>query len=306
MKLCVIYNPVAGRRRAGKRLSELRAILERHSIEVQWLGTEAPGHARELAAQCRSDGVDLIIAAGGDGTVSEVAGSLVDSKGRAPELLVWPMGSGNDFVANTGSARHGREWEKALLHGDTRVFDAGVLEILEPEPSRHYFFNNTGLGLEADVISESVKIRRLRGLPLYLLSALRALRGALLHDVELRMDGSEGWESKSLTMVSVANGSRSGGGFRLLPPAVADDGVLDVGLLCMPHRRTLLRLLGLMLLRKHLHSQWLDYRQGTGFEMNLPDGLPVHADGDLLAPSVTRLRVSVEPAALRVRVPRQE
>ena len=185
MNTVVIHNPAAGRNRAKKKLAELRSILDRNGIEAEWLGTEGPGHARELAEQCRSNRVDLVIAAGGDGTVSEVAGSLVDPSGRAPELMVWPMGSGNDFVANTHSARHSGAWKRALLHGRTRVFDAGVLEILEPEPSRHYFFNNTGLGLEAEVIAESIKIRNLRGMPLYLVSALRALRGAMLQDLSL-------------------------------------------------------------------------------------------------------------------------
>lgn len=303
MNACVIYNPAAGRRRARKSLQVLREILARHAVEAQWMETASPGHARTLAAQCRKDRADLIIAAGGDGTVSEIAGTLVDPAGSGPELLVWPMGSGNDFVANTGSARHAKEWEKALLQGTVRIFDAGILDIQEPSPFRCYFFNNAGFGLEANVISESVKIRTLRGLPLYLVSALRSLRRALLYDVKFRMDGTEAWESVSLTMLSVANGPRSGGGFRLLPSAAADDGILDIGLVRMPHRRTLLRLLGLMLLRKHLQSQWIDYRRGAGFELKIPGGMPVHADGDLVSDCVYKIRISIEPGVLRVRVP---
>ncbi len=91
----VILNPIAGRKRASKRW---RSMLDRSSR--QWIvrTTEYRGHARELARQAALDGIRTIAAAGGDGTVHEVACGILDSQSSDSTLGVIPIGSANDFA----------------------------------------------------------------------------------------------------------------------------------------------------------------------------------------------------------------
>ncbi|MEM9703945.1 MAG: diacylglycerol kinase family protein, partial [Planctomycetota bacterium] len=99
MRICVIFNPAAGRRRAKRRLA---GFLKRWEGRVTLRPTERAGHAAELAANAVAEGFDLVAAAGGDGTVHEVASGLLtaaEGAGRpAPSFAVVPIGSANDYA----------------------------------------------------------------------------------------------------------------------------------------------------------------------------------------------------------------
>lgn len=298
----VIHNPVSGRRRARRKAEALRTYLQQRSIPFCWRDTEGPGHARTLAQEARASGGELVIAAGGDGTISQVAGSLLDSEGRGPELLPWPMGSGNDFVANTGAACSGKHLERSFSDGESIRVDAIELQIQDPFHTPIYCFNNVGLGLEAEVIRQSHAIQHLRGLPLYLSAAWRSLRHAQAYAVTLCSDQQT--VDVRLSMLAIANGSRTGGGFRILPNARVDDGLMDVALLAAGGNRMLLPLLGLVLLGLHVHSRRVQVSRVAELTLSCLEGIPVHADGDLIAESVRQMRCIMHPGVLRVRVPK--
>src|SRR5438132_1369447 len=96
-ELCVIFNPTAGRQRATQRLAQLRRGWAARAV---FRPTERPGHGEELAKQAALDGFSTVVAAGGDGTVHEVANGLL-SAGR-PEVVfgIVPIGSANDYAAS--------------------------------------------------------------------------------------------------------------------------------------------------------------------------------------------------------------
>src|SRR5690348_4869296 len=96
---CVIYNPAAGRGKAEKLLTELRAVL---GSEIVLRPSRGPGHPIELARQAAGEGFAKLVAAGGDGTVHEVVNGILQS-GRGDVIFsVWPLGSANDFAYSLG------------------------------------------------------------------------------------------------------------------------------------------------------------------------------------------------------------
>ncbi len=96
---CVIYNPAAGRGRAEKLLGELRATL---GDEIELRPSRKPWHAVELARQAAEEGFAKVVAAGGDGTVHEVANGVLQSGRRDVVFSVWPIGSANDYAYSLG------------------------------------------------------------------------------------------------------------------------------------------------------------------------------------------------------------
>lgn len=303
-QVAVIYNPTAGRGRAKRRLQRLKELLADLDGSHQLLPTDYAGHEQELAADCVAREIPLIIAAGGDGTVSKVAHAIVNATQEACQttLMAWPLGSGNDIVANSESARHRDELAETLREGTVRQIDVGKITIDDPQQPPRHFLNNLGLGLEAEVIQQSTAIRALRGMPLYLAAALRALLNAKLSNIELTLgDGEE--RSLDVAMMSIANGSRTGGGFRLLPQAEIDDGQLDLGILTAPTIPKLLWVLIKAIGQKHLDSPWVEQDKAIKIQITCEAGIPVHVDGDLLHPGVKSATIELLPKRLQIRVP---
>src|SRR5262245_10898738 len=99
--LCVIFNPAAGRRRAARRLEQLRRAW---GNRAHFQPTRAPGHAEELAENAARDGFAIVAAAGGDGTAHEVANGLLRARQPQVRFAVVPIGSANDYA-------HSLQWD---------------------------------------------------------------------------------------------------------------------------------------------------------------------------------------------------
>ena len=101
----IILNPTSGRGRGGQRVQQIEALLNAYALNFEIVQTEYPWHAVELAQQAREEGYDIIIAAGGDGTVNEVLNGLIveeDAGNHIPALGVLSIGRGNDFAYGMG------------------------------------------------------------------------------------------------------------------------------------------------------------------------------------------------------------
>lgn len=299
----VLFNPAAGRGRARRRLKRLQSFLESTRLHSEWMETRRPGHARELAAECRDRSIPLVIAAGGDGTVSEAASSLIYEGGLPDtDLMAWPLGSGNDFIANTGSAHDWNALCRTVLEGRRTVIDTGRLDRLDPPADPMSFVNNLGAGLEADVIAYASSFKKLRGMPLYLAATLRSITAARPHPLHLQLDAQPP-QSQEVSMLSIANGARTGGGFRLLPDATVDDGQLDLGLLTEHRPLPLLGILTLAVVGRHRSLQAVQLNRTRTIHITSEQGLFVHLDGDRLDDPVHECQVSIRPSSLAVRIP---
>lgn len=211
----VIFNPRAGKSRAARRLPKWLTD-EAHDIELT--PTDGPGHAEQLALEAATSGCSVVAAAGGDGTVHEVANGVLSSGCPDVTLAVVPIGSANDFAFSL------REQFGASSLGDDsfHLIDAGEVE---SHGRRRFFVESVGLGLSARVTLESRKIRRLQGVLLYGLAAIRALSAHRPQQLSIAWDGGTPVEMRTL-MLSLMLGKREGN-FLLAPEGVMDDGLFD-------------------------------------------------------------------------------
>ena len=294
--VCVIFNPVAGRRRARQRLAAL-APSWRSKVEL-W-PTERPGHAVELGRCAAERGFRIVAAAGGDGTVHEVANGVLQA-GR-PEVCfaVLPLGSADDYAYTLRQDHDG----PAADSTSARRVDVGVIRT--DQGVERFFLCCLGLGFGPCVTVESQRVRWLQGQLLYGFAALRAIWhhwGYL--DLAAKLDGEPLAVDRTL-MISVMLGRREGG-FVMAPQARLDDGWFD-----LIHAGELTRWEALRLIPSLSTSgpprdhPKLAFHQGRHLEVESKQPLAIHADGEILCrkeDQVHRVEVDLLPLRLLVRL----
>jgi YegS/Rv2252/BmrU family lipid kinase len=221
MRATVIINPVSGphgRAPAGPaRAREAHRVLGRHGLDVTTLLTEYPGHARTLAASAVSEHVDLVIAWGGDGTVNEVASSLVRT--GVPFGIV-PAGSGNGLANELGIPRAAEAALEHAVRSPARRIDAG-------EIAGRVFLNVAGLGIDARIAHRfNARRGRSHGLRTYVRETVAELWRFAPIDYHV-VAGQERLDTRAF-LVAIANSPQYGNGARGAPGARVDDGKLDL------------------------------------------------------------------------------
>jgi diacylglycerol kinase family enzyme len=258
--------------------------------------TEEAGHAEELALRAAQAGFAVVGAAGGDGTVHEVANGILRAGRPEVALAVFPIGSANDYAHSLGLDA---DWWQTPGHG-TRAVDVGWVR--SSHGRERYFVNGLGLGFNGAVTFESRRIRRLQGVPLYSVALLRALWYHFkAPEVHISMDGES--RTAPTLALSIALGRREGN-FVLAPHAVLDDGLFDFLHAGLLRRWELVRFFPRMVTgRLPTHPQ---IRYGRCREVSLSSLAPLttHLDGELFSlpqDEVHGLEVRLLPGALSVR-----
>ncbi len=295
----LIVNPSAGTSRSRRRLA--RALRELQEPGLRVLETPSAAAGREAARKAAEDGIETVIAAGGDGTVHGIVAGLLDvgaSCAERPRLAFVPAGRGNDLARSCGTPRDPARALRLALRGDgERLLDVGEV-ILE---GRHVLFVNAlGIGFDASVARHAQALP-LAGFGAYFLAILRVLVGRdwPWHLVG-RLDGSS--FDQSVTLFSIGNGRTTGGGFPLTPSAVPWDGLLDY---CCAEELSRAGVIGVLRrLPGGRHDGHPRLHLGTfeRFEADMDPPAPIHGDGEILSAGAKSLKVGVLRAALRVRV----
>jgi diacylglycerol kinase family enzyme len=293
---CVIFNPAAGRGRA-KRL--IRRLKRRRGSSVILWPTDASGHAAELGETAAAAGYSTVIAAGGDGTVHEVANGLLRAGRRNVTLAVWPIGSANDYAYALGLT-DGWPFDSGLRENlAARAVDVGRLTA---DGRSVFFVNGLGVGFNGAVTHEAKQIRGLRGMALYGLAFLKCVVQHFEHPrLTITIDGDES-DLETLAL-SVSVGKREGG-FLVTPRAKLDDGLFDY-----VHAGPLSRWRALEMLPRIATGTLPDdhplIRQGRCRDVRVRTTEPlwVHTDGELFcgpANNVMDLKIDLLPMALTV------
>ncbi len=300
--ITVIVNPYANRGDSHHRIDAGLQALATSGLQFSIELTEYRGHAIKLAEAAARAGHTMVVAAGGDGTVHEVANGILRAaegqEGPAPTTLgVLPVGSGNDFSWGLGLHGDLDEALERLRKGRTRVIDVGYLES-DVEPPR-YFLNILGGGFDSRVNIEAHKMKRLRGFSIYAVALFKTLAIYYRSPVTtLRYDGKE--YTFPMLMTLIANGPRLGGGFIAAPDAMHDDGLFD---LCIVHKTGRLDMLGMVpkfMAGKHTSHPKVTMVRTAALEIESPEGFPSQADGEEIGSEVRRLKATIVPQRLRV------
>jgi diacylglycerol kinase (ATP) len=298
----LILNPNADMGNAWKLASDLRPIVDEFG-GADWAGTVYPTHAIDLAREAALEGYELVIAAGGDGTVHEVINGLMQvPQEQRPRFGIVPLGSGNDFCHAVGIDKPPSEALIQVLNGKPRRIDIGVVE--DDLGRREYWDNILGIGFDATVTIRTHTLPIIRGFLMYFIAVMQTI--ALNHEaprLHIKTD-QETWEEEIMMMV-VCNGPREGGGFLVAPDAIVDDGLLHSATICKVSRPMMLRLVPEVM--KGTHGRFKQIRMGSLRRLELQADAPlrIQIDGEIFAGfgrDVRELKVEIVPGAIEMQV----
>jgi len=286
-ELPVIFNPVADRGRAHARSEEIISRLKDLGLRPTVFYTTKPGEATEIARELVQKSVPVVAAAGGDGTLNEVAQALV---GTNTSLGIIPLGSGNDFLRSLVGFVDLSDALQRLAQGKPKPVDVG-------EANGRFYLNSLGMGIDGQIAEDFIRWKFLRGELGYLWAALYEV--ARFGPFELKVKSDAGNFSFPGLMISVMNGSHTAGGFHIAPGASLTDGALN--LIAIRHYPRLFRVPILVKVRQGKHLGLKGVRSGLvrWVEVKTDRPLRVYVDGELL-PRTAELFVRVHPGALRV------
>jgi len=284
-KIKIILNPMADMGNAWRAARDLRSITEQHG-NVDWSGTVYPGHAIELAKQ--SEGYDMVIAMGGDGTVHEVMNGLMQiPENKRPILGVVPVGSGNDFGHGIGASTKPSEALNRAIKGEPSTVDLGLMT--DESGRKEYFDNTLGIGFGAIVTIRSHRLPLLRGFLMYLTAVLQTI---LIDHNPIKMQietDDKKWEESIIYLV-LCNGPREGGGFLIAPEAKIDDGIFHYAMITNVSRLMMFRIVPEVM--KGTHGRFKQVTMGTckKFTLTADHPLYIHADGEIFSGPGTDVR----------------
>ncbi|MCL2826451.1 MAG: diacylglycerol kinase family lipid kinase [Eggerthellaceae bacterium] len=278
-KTLIIANPTAqngnGEKAAQIAETRLREHLGQEELTVTL--TNAPCHAKALAAA--SIGFDTVVALGGDGVIHETVNGLMRIPAQQrPAFGVLPVGSGNDYASTLGRSLDIEESVKQLLEAAPKPFDLGWC-------SGEYFVETLSFGLDAAIAIDTVR-RRIEtgktGNALYFESGIdMLLHNRKNYDYTLQC-GEGAQASGQMMLFAVQVGQTYGGGFKICPDAVTDDGLFD---LCIAHAPIgLVKALMIFLLAKNAHHtgfKEFEFIRTDALRLSFP-GLvpPAQVDGE--------------------------
>lgn len=308
MKIGVVVNPAAG----GGRLRELwPSIMQAFEQRLERLSvtfTQKSGDGAGLAEQLARDGAKLIIAAGGDGTASEVADGILRS-GATAQLGIVPVGTGRDFVRNFGMPRGEMAAVEAICSGRTRTIDVGRVHYLDDdgESRVRHFLNVASLGVSGPTVRAVNAAKANRPVSARLAFYYHTLRELIRYreqNIRVILDDSAPIELRT-ALVAIANGRFFGSGMMIAPGASLEDGLFDV-LLYRPEGK-LRMLLDFQLIYKGLHTTLprVTVMRASSVEVVPMHGDPSNAallDIDGESPGRIAARFEILPRALTLRV----
>ncbi len=298
MPATVILNPYSNRWEAGRHATELEACLRAANIDFTFHKTERPGHGTELAMTAVNTGNLPLIAAGGDGAVSEVVNGLLQAtppdQYPAGPIGFIPLGTANDLTDVIGIPRDLEAAVQIIATGKTRRMDVGRV-------NGHFFDNNSAIGLEPMVTIENIRLTWLRGVIRYLVSAVITILKRPTWQAELLWDNGE--YTGSISLVSVGNSHRTGGVFYMTPNASIDDGYLDFVFTPSLKRLRLFQLLPKTLQGTHIHAPEVQEHRTKTLAIRTKTPTPIQADGELITTAVNEISYEIVPGALQIYCP---
>ncbi len=234
----IIVNPASADGETEKNWPRMASDLRTHFGPFSVSFTETVGHARVLAAEAAQQGTKLIIACGGDGTISEVANGIIESN-QETELGILPSGTGGDFRRSLRLSADVATAARALRDGRPRAIDAGRVTFVNDagERENRYFINVASFGMSTAVLERQKATdlkkwfrtgasRKLGNKLSYAAATVQTTLAAVATEVQIQLD-DESERRLRVAEFCVANARYYGGAMKIAPDAKLDDGLFD-------------------------------------------------------------------------------
>jgi YegS/Rv2252/BmrU family lipid kinase len=301
----VIVNPRSGGGLTESAWAKLVGPLTEGLGEFDSVFTTGPRDATRLAGEATREGRPLIVAFGGDGTISEIAdGVLQAGGGSTTDIGLIPRGTGGDFRRSIEVPSDLREAAQHLREAPARVVDAGRVTFVDNDgaPATRHFVNVASFGFSSAVASRTnASSKKLGGRIAFFSATMRSLVTYDNTDVWLTLDGGERQRHRVL-MAAVGNGRFFGGGMKICPAAKLDSGTLDLVILGDFTRMRVVTQISRVYSGDHLTLEEVSTATVRTLEAAAVDGeakVPIELDGE--TPGRLPARFEVLPGALRVR-----
>jgi len=289
INILFIINPISGGRGKLRIPDFIDKYLDKEKFSPNFVFSEYVGHAGELADEAATKNFDVIIAAGGDGTINEVATKVLKHN---KILGILPLGSGN------GLARF-LNISKNLRYALSIINNFKIDEIDTAEFNKKCFFNLAGMGFDAHLSAVFSKDKK-RGLSGYVKLGFKEVFNYKAQTYRLEIDGKA--YTRKAFAISIANSSQYGNDVFISPNASVKDGLLDVCII-KPFPIIKLPLLGYVMLRgKAETSDMIEIIKGKNIKITREAAGAVHVDGEPLQMGV-EIEAVVNPLSLKVIVP---
>lgn len=292
MRGCIILNPNAG---SARDVDAIEASARRLD-ETTFCTTEQPGEATRLTQQAVAEGCELVVAAGGDGTINEVLNGLAPDFASV-RLGILPLGTGNDFVRTLAIPT-----ELDLALGVLAAGKERPIDVVRVESDKSCYFINVSAGGFSGLVDEKLtdELKQTWGPLAYLRSAVEALPDLSNYRTTVAFDDEPPYELNVYNVV-VANARFVAGGIPIAPRAEPDDGLFDVMLVPVASLAQLALLVPQIMLGQHADSELLIFRRARKLQIDSRPRMWFNADGELISNEPATF--TVLPRALRVIVP---
>jgi diacylglycerol kinase (ATP) len=267
----IIYNPTSGREAIRKNLPDVLEILENAGYETSAHATTGEGDAIEAAKLAVERRYDLVVAAGGDGTISEVVNGMAEQEYR-PKLGIIPVGTTNDFARALHIPRDIVAAAEIIAKGDRIPIDVGRM-------NEKYFINIGGGGslteLTYDVPS---KLKTVLGQLAYYLKGIEMLPSLKATNMSIEYDGKLFEGEAMLFLVGLTN---SIGGFeKLAPNSSINDGMFSLLILTKTNLADFIRIASLALRGEHINDSKVIYTKANRIKVYSDEKVLLNLDGE--------------------------
>jgi len=269
----LIYNPTSGKEEFQKKLPEILDYFERAGYETSCHATKKAGDATKAAESAVNRAFDLIIAAGGDGTLYEVINGMAERSYRPP-LGIIPSGTTNDFARAIGlPLRNIKKSCEMIVHGEATPIDIGKV-------NDKYFINIAGAGALTDLTYEvPSKLKTIIGQLAYYIKGIEKL--PFIRPSHVRIETDERVIDEEIMLFLIANSNSVGGLERLAPSASLNDGKFDCLILRKTSLPEFLRIASHVIKGDHIKDPDVIYFQTKKLKATASSNVYVNLDGEL-------------------------
>ena len=286
----LIINPAAHNIPALKRRREAEDWLRESGWHFRWEQTTGRGEATAIAARAAREGVPLVLACGGDGTLNEAANGLA---GTETALGMLPAGTSNIWAREAGISRKPLEAARLMTTGERRLIDLG-------KAGDRYFVLFAGIGMDAQVTQDvPLGLKQRIGAAAYVMTGLREAVRWRSRPVTVRLDGVA--HQLDMLQAIVSNTRIYGGVTRITPRAIVNDGLLDVCVYQGHGTPDILLRVAQTFVQAHRKPSRTLFKRARKIEFDWDEPMPMQLDGDHMGPCPRE--IDVAPAALWVVVP---